>query len=67
MFYGMSSLNISRAFNRIYDMDTTQYNNLDTNYVANYGVYEITMDYYFIVERSCNYSDPNIDYFDVAT
>lgn len=35
-------------------MDSTEYANLSVNYVANYGVYELAMDYYFIVRRTCN-------------
>lgn len=53
MFFGMSSLNLSRAFNRAFDMDTTSYNNLDTNYAANQGMYGVTIDYFWIAKRDC--------------
>lgn len=48
MFFGISALNLSRAFNRSFDMDTTEYADLSVSYISNYGVYALMMDYFWI-------------------
>ena len=51
-------MNISRAHDREFSLDTTQYNNLDTNYVSNYATYNIMVDYFWLAVRGCNNSHP---------
>lgn len=58
MFFGISSLNTSRAHNRYFSMDTTQYNSLDTGYGSNFGTYSIMVDYFWIAVSGCNSSHP---------
>ncbi len=58
MFFGISSLNISRAADRAFYMDTTNYNALSTNYAANHGTYNVMVDYFWIAVRGCNSSHP---------
>lgn len=65
MFFGMSSFNLSRASNRRFYLDTTQYGNLNTNYVTNQGTYAVTIDFFMIAVRSCNTSDPWFDVYDM--
>ena len=58
MFFGISSLNISRAVDRAFNFETTNYTNLDNNFVTNSGTYNIMVDYFWIARRGCNTSVP---------
>ncbi len=65
MFFGMSAFNLSRASNRRFSLDTTQYANLNTNYATNQGTYAVTIDFFMIAVRVCNTSDPWFDVYDM--
>lgn len=58
MFYGMRVFSLSRAAERLFNLDTTDYNTLNANYQTNYGTYLVQVDFFWIATRLCNTSDP---------
>lgn len=47
MFYGMSAFRLSRAIQRLFNLQTISYGNLATGYLSNYGTYGVTIDYFW--------------------
>lgn len=68
MFYGMSAFSLSRATERLFNLDTTDYNTLNANFLTNYGTYLVQVDFFWIATRLCDTSDPgdnNKKWFDI--
>lgn len=49
---------MSRADDRVFNLDTTNYNSLSTGLDTNVGTYNIMIDYFFIAVRGCNNTHP---------
>ena len=64
MFFGISGFNVSRAFTRLFEVDTNNDNDLNLGYRSNFATYSAVFTHLFIAVRGCNTS--NNEYFDVT-
>ena len=65
MFFGMSAFKLSRATERNFNLNTTQYANLNTGYSTNFGTYLVQVDFFWIASQTCNNTEPFLDIYEM--